>query len=99
MSDRALLEAAAKAAGITDVNALFADWPHGFGHGYWNPLTRNRDAFWLASKLKFEVFFHGYGAAVSNDNATFDENNHPDDPCSGARRAIVRAAAAPGDKT
>ena len=98
MSDRALLEAAAKAAGITDVNALFADWPHGFGHGYWNPLTRNRDAFWLASKLKFEVFFHEHGAAVSNDNTTFGDNN-PDDPCAGARRAIVRAAAALGDKT
>ena len=104
MSDRELLELAAKAAGIKP------DWyergiaiNHGLGKDdyhndawvdVWNPLADDGDAFRLAVNLGIDI---GWG---------WDENNKPsvvliyehvvdlgNDPYAATRRAIVRAAA------
>ena len=106
MSDRKLLEAAAKAAGI-DLSA--ADWGgerDGFywviydqpGRvDYWNPITDDGDALRLAVKLRrFPVieFWSDGGLWVFMPG---DEQNAEllgTDPYAATRRAIVRAAAA-----
>jgi hypothetical protein len=80
MTDRELLELAAKAAG------------NGFVIGYWNPLTDDGDALRLAKRRKMTIAFEptrgGWSVgAVVNDEfrwLAWDE-----DCC----RAIVRAAA------
>ena len=106
MTDRELLELAAKAAGC-EINTapsgtLFArfgvtEWVE------WNPLTDDGDALRLAVKLGFFI----YQIKVDDQKITvvewdfdhvgktmiFDEM-HKDDPYAATRRAIVRAAAA-----
>jgi hypothetical protein len=102
MTDRELLEAAAKAAGIE-----FTYWHQKpariVEHGdhltetrFWNPLTDDGDALRLAVKLELQLdlrhSFHTvrvYGAAEGR----IDESG---DPYAATRRAIVRAAAAIG---
>lgn len=99
MSDRELLEWAAKAAGLRfrisnewhDKGAFIAD------EDYWNPLVDDGDAFRLAVKLDFyvgprsvEVF--RCGREVCN---IFEDM---EDPCAATRRAIVRAAASIGQQ-
>jgi hypothetical protein len=104
MTDRELLELAAKAA------KLPFEWNHKyevptlgklegsiFGYKHWNPLTDDGDALRLAVKL-----------ANTNDNfhsitwnwthreiRVFADaaEGYGDDPCAATRRAIVRAAA------
>jgi len=87
MTDRELLELAAKAAGIR-----LEEWDgHGFlladaaeSRGYWNPLTDDGDALRLAVRLNlWEAVRDGYQHADSLDT----------DPQAATRRAIVRAAA------
>jgi len=105
MSDRELLEAAAKVAGIDgefrtehlcvngdwdDVTAIFlAD-----GWGWWNPLTDDGDVLRLA--VQFALLF-------SDDNAWHEyygeELAMGRDVLSATRRAIVRAVAAMKEKT
>lgn len=51
MTDRELLELAAKAAGIEVTGCVADGIPHRFGGGYWNPLTDDGDALRLAVKL------------------------------------------------
>jgi len=61
MSDRELLELAAKAAGIefngkrssTGGIALYCAV-----NGWWNPLQDDRDALRLAVKLRISIYFH-----------------------------------------
>jgi hypothetical protein len=93
VSDRELLELAAKMAGI-EVTAIVADGiPHRFGGGYWNPLTDDGDALRLAVKLLFE-FDMGRGCIVIRHSVgikILEAFNH--DPYAATRRAIVRAAA------
>jgi hypothetical protein len=101
MTDRKLLELAAKAAGITYrldrgvIVEVFAD-----GHAEWNPLTDDGDALRLAVKLGLSVshgvhsehvFCDAKGASKVNDYGT--------DPYAATRRAIVRAAAEIGAKS
>ena len=83
MTDRELLERAAKAAGI-DI-----EW---YGPKQWNPLTDDGDALRLAVKLgllvefipdRFDLFQRFYGEEIDKDNK----------PSEATRRAIVRAAA------
>ena len=88
MTDRELLELAAKAAG------------NGFVIGYWNPLTDDGDALRLAVKLGLDLELHGCNSthpyAVAFDcNRNIAEEEQPDngDPYAATRRAIVRAAA------
>jgi len=104
-SDRELLEAAAKAAGIEVDFTVFSDgsficFQKGGDcfHDEWNPLTDDGDALRLATKrqmtLAFEPSRGGWsvGAIV---NGEFRWLAHDDD----VRRAIVRAAAAIGRDT
>lgn len=87
MTDRELLELAAKAAGYwsTEFNCV-ADLPH-LG---WNPLTDDGDALRLAVKLCIPVFPYadetstGTIGVVARDWGSKEANT---------RRAIVRAAA------
>jgi hypothetical protein len=109
MTDRELLELAAKAAGLAD--AEYQDWPamemrYGFAcaiwshsTGYWNPLEDDGHALRLAVKLGMEVYHaddDGMAAYASWPNArgiAYAIEQHGTDPNAATRRAIVRAAA------
>lgn len=90
MSDRELLELAAKAAGY--------HWPLKWPHpspvdvpADWNPLTDDGDALRLAVRL-FQLFgFYRVMRVWLVAMAT--EQGNPSDPCAATRRAIARAAA------
>jgi hypothetical protein len=97
MTDRELLELAAKAAGVEVAQFELADgcFEDTFrtADGYWNPLTDDGDALRLAMKLA--IHMRPYNNAVfAEHSAVFniyeDYNNNPE---AAARRAIVRAAA------
>jgi hypothetical protein len=105
MTDRELLQDAAKAAGI-DLSA--ADWGgerDGFywviydqpGRvDYWNPLTDDGDALRLAVKADFDLVQFGDFARADYMIGTgyFSVNElYGTDPLAATRRAIVRAAA------
>ena len=105
MTDRELLEAAAKAAGIDGnwhqakpgVRAMF--WHTNVGE--WNPLTDDGDALRLAVKLHIALLFpmRGdtyplVGAGLVGSMAGAKQEPHDPDPYAAMRRAIVRAAAA-----
>lgn len=106
MTDRELLERAAKAAGI---DGQYESWTGmGFMEGIrrkgnpkefkiWNPLMYDDQALRLAVNLRMSVEPWGSGASavVSIDNrALVAEPHYGDDPGRATRRAIVRAAAA-----
>lgn len=108
MTDRELLERAAKAAGLAEFQYInnrpayrfqrtgMQDWKP------WNPLTDDGDALRLAVKLQLSI--HTCDAAESMSSWAcsaepmyVDESeSHGDDPYAATRRAIVRAAAAIG---
>ena len=105
MTDRELLEAAAKAAGIKvnwreAVECLcYSGSPYNVA---WNPLTDDGDALRLAVSLKIDIGFESFGdesvmtsSAVDAFDGWFDEP-YASDPQAATRRAIVRAAAAMG---
>lgn len=95
MTDRELLELAAKAAGIEiwfDDNGT--PWLDG-DKKVWNPLTDDGDALRLAVKCNLDIELQGdcvfaNGFEVQN-HQLFEW--HKDDPYAATRRAIVRAAA------
>lgn len=101
-TDRALLEAAAKAAGIEGEYDCWTGM--GFAEGIrqvlngakcarpWNPLTDDGDALRLAVRLRIDIEFEGW---VTFAGGCFSELNR-DDPAAATRRAIVKAAAAIG---
>lgn len=105
MTDKELLELAAKAAGLE--RCLYSDRSslgHGIHHsrGIWNPLTDDGDALWLAVKLELDVFFATRHVRCANRNmdkvtTRNKEVGHPlntdGDPYAATRRVIVRAAA------
>lgn len=98
MTDRELLEAAAKAAGIelTDFHGLLVIPDAKAGCPPWNPLEDDGDALRLAVKLGIGVLYAEFsGEAEARWNrGTFRLAEYgPDDPCVATRRAIVRAAA------
>jgi len=107
MSDKELLELAAKAAGYEDID--FECEVKYYAKGYdengaviawWNPLTDDGDALRLAVKLELLIDAIGISAGVrySSENG-YDvwlyekHENHNNDPYAATRRAIVRAAA------
>lgn len=104
MTDRELLELAAKAAGYTledhyDVNDLYWPWCVELGDN-WCPLTDDGDALRLAVKLGLDVEMHGcrathlYACAFDRERNIAEEEQPADgDPYAATRRAIVRAAA------
>ena len=105
MSDRELLEAAAKLAGISGV---WSDYHQGICHSIpgsldmhiWRPLTDDGDALRLAVKLKLRIIhYEDHGDAsvrVDHNGDRFHSwiARHGNDPYAATRRAIVRAAAA-----
>jgi len=100
MSDKELLELAAKAAGIKISqwsNAQAGGFLPGGRGDFWNPLTDDGDALRLAVKLGMMLddvtkgYMSGHIVAVS-DGGTCYEPREPDHYAA-TRRAIVRAAA------
>jgi hypothetical protein len=96
MTDRELVEAAAKAAGYTleehfDANGLYWPWCLELEDN-WCPLTDDVDAFRLAVKLKITPHIDG-NLTDAESAAGFSTEPHFDDPYAATRRAIVRAAA------
>jgi len=110
MTDRELLEAAARAAGV-DLGSwceeLDAFWKGGRGETIWNPLTDDGDALRLAVKLGIAkvltLEIGPGGACVTFDHPHVEADEFQPlegtfDPYAATRRAIVRAAAALGEK-
>ncbi|WAL81330.1 hypothetical protein OYT13_15875 [Pandoraea sp. XJJ-1] len=103
MTDKKMLELAAKAAGMltrSDRTSVWIVEDDGSPIRRWNPLMDDGDALRLAVKLKIPLQFpdwqdvaRTWGARDSNetyDEAAIDNN---DDLAAATRRAIVRAAA------
>lgn len=96
MTDRELLELAAKAAGIrVEWNSYHRKHAttDRCENGWWNPLTDDGDAFRLAVRLRMVVEVGG-GATLVYMNDPGVAEDHGADPYAATRRAIVRAAAA-----
>jgi hypothetical protein len=105
VTDRELLELAAKAAGILplpDGKELDAAPDGGLmicGGGevkYWNPLTDDGVALRLAVKLRLTIMqlSSNEEVLVSSYSGSIEAYEfHLSDPCAATRRAIVRAAA------
>jgi hypothetical protein len=98
-TDRELLLAAAKAAGMDRMwfandgadSPMFFHRPNKSVYGEWNPLTDDGDALRLAVKLQMKVDASGRYIIV-NDFMYGDEEIADRDKA--VRRAVVRAAAA-----
>lgn len=110
MTDKELLELAAKAAGIEITphpNSKLSKVLHFLANGKnWNPLTDDGDALRLAVKLGMvlDTDWNG-GSNAGNSKVDFDEPEYAYqegsgryDPYAATRRAVVRAAAEIGKK-
>lgn len=101
MTERELLEMAAKAADIdlvwTDHEApgYYSEWRGLPQFEAWNPLTDDGDALRLAVKLNMRIVISSdIGISdVATDSVPWDGVEHTGDPFAATRRAIVRAAA------
>jgi hypothetical protein len=102
MTDRELLELAAKAAGKEyGWQHIFSDYEGSTADKWdWNPLTDDGDALRLAVRLNIELIFSQKGespwvsAVVKNTMLHGAENITPENnPYAATRRAITRAAA------
>jgi hypothetical protein len=100
VSDRELLELAAKAAGIRINYWVYDnddDSPSVLeSGGIWNPLTDDGDALRLAVKLGLTIaqLMTNREVEVNDyDETVFVNEFHEPDPYAATRRAIVRAAA------
>lgn len=95
MTDRELLELAAKAAEIEHKGQL--NWGLVLLHGVvWNPLTDDGDALRLAVKLNIIVGTYETYANAGTIGCDVDVTvwaHEVSDPYAATRRAIVRAAA------
>jgi hypothetical protein len=110
MTDRELLEAAAKAAGITGDwcrwhQAYGDEWVEGIdigGRFLWNPLLDDGDAFRLAVKLQMRVLppedeFGSDRASVRLPGRLNLVDAYDECPYAATRRAITLAAAMIGE--
>ena len=92
MTDRELLELAAKAAGRGSQWWMESTWNG--PDKEWNPLTDDADALRLAVKLRLVLFLEipriGIGPRMDGPEVYLDEG---EDEYAATRRAIVRAAA------
>lgn len=95
MSDRELLELAAKAAGLSLSDGSVWDDKSADYVG-WNPLTDDGDALRLAVELNMDLRKHSYEGdyfiQAKHRTGWAYEPEEPD-PYAATRRAIVRAAA------
>jgi hypothetical protein len=104
MTDRKMLELAAKAVGFTDAvwaaeqaSICTVQAKKGF-RPFWNPLTDDGDAFRLAVKLRLEPRFLDLDHPAGPPRVTFHNVSGLVEPAgndllAATRRAIVRAAA------
>lgn len=95
MTDRELLEDAAKAAGYRlewHIPKAGSDEPHIEGID-WDPLTDDGDAFRLAVKLGIQIDPRAPETRVFAPVGERVDEYHKPDPLAATRRAIVRAAA------
>ena len=96
MTDRELLELAAKAAGIFDLRFDAKGTAYRNVHIEWHPLQSDGDALRLAVKLGITVYppetTEDHATATYLPNGWFHEPQGAD-PHAATRRAIVRAAA------
>jgi hypothetical protein len=103
MTDRELLELAAKAAGIEHYGEHNAQGGLKTTGGWWNPLTDDGDALRLAVKLELDVCIntpidrephtHVIGFVGNSTDTIAVIEGRGDDPYAATRRAIVKAAA------
>ena len=106
MTDRELLELAAKAVGLSleqgpgsPPEKCFGAFWDGYTWDYWNPLDDDGDALRLAVKLDFRIDIdreRAWAAVYANRSHNIDtvlEANDNNEPYTATRRAIVRAAA------
>ncbi len=101
MSDRELLEFAAKAAGMpgpVDDNGVWSAWVGSPENGHWwNPLQDDGDALRLAVALKVQVIIHSdwVEGLIDGIQLSSPQNCYSADCCmfETARRAIVKAVA------
>lgn len=104
MTDRELLELAAKAAGKDiDQDRYDEEWGFAIRHmaKWWNPLTDDGDALRLAVKLRLDIQLLDLGVVATNFKAPgrpYAVENYDEDPCAATRLAIVRAAAEIGKR-
>jgi hypothetical protein len=101
MSDRELLERAARAAGLqvkSDRNSTWIVEDDGSPVRRWLPLTDDGDALRLAVKLRLGLEWWKTGvSAESPQHGPSGIQHFEGDPQAATRRAIVRAAAAMAD--
>ena len=103
MTDRELLELAAKAAGIPgywaeDINEYITprnkyQTKRRGDYDIWSPPTDDGDALRLAVTLKLAISVWFDNTTVESDDAGTVKEAHNGDPYAATRRAIVRAAA------
>lgn len=108
MTDRELLELAAKAAGMSDWGyaekwGFMSKIRHSGGFYFdteWNPLTDDGDALRLAVKLNFGISIPVHKTVRADVICFLDSSvnirEENGDPYAATRRAIVRAAAESG---
>lgn len=87
MTDRELLEYAAKAAGVEGLNLDRArrDWA-------WDPLVDDGDAFRLMVKLNMQVRMVNDTTYVETEPDGYASGDHGTDPYAVTRRAVVQVA-------
>lgn len=98
MTDKELLELAAKAAGFTSWDWMGNDgWLNVYDadgrQSVWNPLTDDGDALRLAAKLIIDIEWATEYIVFANGNYSDDIKNHGNDHAATVRSVIVRAAA------
>lgn len=109
MTDREMLELAARAAGVKLWHAPgmaprnVANMPpegNALAAPRWCPFTDNGDAFQLAVQLhiRFATNENGFGYVETEDGKFYREFSCGSDPCAMVRWEIVRAAAAIGEQ-
>ena len=98
MTDRELIEAAAKAAGIVTHGCYVMPAPEIGAYAVWNPLDDDGDAFRLAVQLGMDIMHRRSDPEVWAQVSMMPTICEPagEDRYAATRRAIVRAAAALG---
>lgn len=103
MTDRELLELAARAAGLASIDFLAGD---GFAnvydadgrHSAWNPLDDDGDALRLLVKLRLDISSEHDQVSVIEQREILACELYGSDANAATRRAITRAAAEIGRK-
>ena len=95
MSDRELLELAAKAAELPECGWMGPAFMYVKDNTFtdWNPLTDDGDALRLAVKLRIGFGWDDFGAEAVFGEGDAEVEEDVSDPYAATRRVIVRAAA------